>query len=79
MMEGRNIRLIAASLLVVVLAVLFAVDFTHQAAEKHCNSASAENGTAAGGAANATSALSTCNNYSKNTPRIVPRPIVVKR
>ena len=71
--------MIAASLLAVVLAVLFAVDFTHQAAEKHCNSASAENGTAAGGAANATSALSTCNNYSKNTPRIVPRPIIVKR
>jgi len=81
MTEGRNIRLIAASLLVVLLAVLFVVDFTYRTAEKHCNSASAENGTAAGGAANATSVSSMCGNYSvaKNTPRYIPRPIVVKR
>jgi uncharacterized membrane protein len=80
MMEGRNMRLIAASLLVVLLAVLFVADFTHQTAEKHCNSASAKNGTAAGGgAANATSGM--CGNYSiaKNAPRYIPRPIVVKR
>jgi len=81
MTEGRNIRLIAASLLVVLLTVLFVVDFTYQTAEKHCNSASAENGTAAGGTANATSVSSMCGNYSvvKNTPRHIPRPIVVKR
>jgi len=79
MMEGRNMRLIAASLLVVLLAVLLVVDFTHQTAEKHCNNASAKNGTAAGGAANATSSM--CGNYSvaKNTPRYIPRPIVAKR